>query len=165
MSTRRLAVTANFFLAPAVLALSFGLQGFWLGALAALGLGLGGWIGWREEMEFWNPDIYFTAAMLLSAFGAFLGLMTILLVIAVAAALAGWDLFRFLERINQSGSSEQIEAFEKPHLARLGFALLGGSVTALIVLSAQVQISFAVALVLAGVLIISAGQLIRLLRN
>lgn len=165
MSTRRLAITANFFLTPAVLALSFGLQGFWIGALAALGLGLGGWIGWREEMEFWNPDIYFTAAILLTAFGAFLGLMSILLVIAVAAALAGWDLLRFLERIKQSDSFEKIDAFEKPHLAQLGFTLLGGSVTASIVLSAQVQISFTVALVLAGVLIISVGQLIRLLRN
>jgi hypothetical protein len=91
--------------------------------------------------------------------------MPALLVVAVLGALAGWDLLRFLERINASRSAESIAELEKPHIARLGFALLGGGILAAIALSARIQISFGIALLLAGILIISLGQFVRLFSN
>ncbi len=165
MSARQLAIGANFVLAPGALALAFGLEGYWFLAVIVLSLGIGGWHSWREGLEIWRTDYYFGGLLLIAALGVFFELAPALLLVAVLGALAGWDLLRFLERFEQSFSPEAIVGLEEAHIARLGLALLGGGVLAAAALVAQIQVGFGLALLLAGVLVVSLGRLVRLLRN
>jgi hypothetical protein len=91
--------------------------------------------------------------------------MTYLLLLALLCALGAWDLIRFQRRIEHSPFSEGILKIEKRHLTLLGLVLLGGGIFAGVMLTARMQISFGITLVLGVILIISLGGILRLLRN
>jgi hypothetical protein len=74
-------------------------------------------------------------------------------------------LIRFQRRIEHSPFSESILKIEKRHLTLLGLGLLGGGIFAGVMLTVRMQISFSVTLVLGVILIVSLGEIIRLLRN
>jgi len=147
------------------LVLAYLLEHYWIGSVAALGLGFWGWVGWNKMQSAWIADLFLAGVVLLVMIGGLLDLMTYLLLPAMLAALGSWDLIRFQRRIENSPFSESILKIEKQHLILLGFILMGGCIFAGLMLIARIEISFSVSLVLGVILIISLSQVIRLLRN
>jgi hypothetical protein len=165
MTYRMWMSVVSILIAPVALMLVYGLEQYWIGAAAALGLGLWGLYGWNKVQSAWSADIFFGGVVLLVTIGGLLGLMTYLLLLALLSALGAWDLTRFQRRIGHSPISKSILKIEKQHLTLLGLALLGGGIFAGLMLTARMQISFGITLVLGVILIISMGEIIRLLRN
>lgn len=151
--------------APMALVLAYLLEHYWIGSVAALGLGLWGWIGWKKMQGARIADLFLGGMVLLVMIGGLLHLMAYLLLPALLAALGAWDLIRFQGRIGHPPFSESVLEIEKQHLTLLGFVLLAGGILASLMLIARIQISFSVSLVLGVILIISLGQVVRLLRN
>ncbi len=165
MTYRMMISVVSILIAPVALSLTFGLEQYWVGSVAAVGLGLWGLYGWKKVKSAWSADLFFGGVVLLVTIGGLLGLMTYLLLLALLFALGAWDLIRFQRRIEHSPFSEGILKIEKRHLTLLGLVLLGGGILAVVMLTARMQISFSIMLVLGVILIISLGQIIRMLRN
>jgi len=165
MNYRRLIIATSILTVSLTLSLAFGLEHYWAGSMAALGVGVWGWYGFNKARNVRGIDIYFVGVVLLVTIGGILDLMTVLLFFALIGALGAWDLTRFQKRIEHSPHSESIPLIEKRHLTLLGIALLGGCVLAGIMLNTRAQISFSVTLILGIVLIISLGEIIRIMRN
>ena len=165
MTYRVLILVVSILIAPVALSLAYGLEQYWVGSVAALGLGLWGLYGWKKRQSAWSADLFFGGVVLLVTIGGLLGLMTYLLLLALLSALGAWDLIRFQRRIEHSPLSESILKIEKRHLTLLGLTLLGGGIFAGVMLTVRMQISFSVTLVLGVILIVSLGEIIRLLRN
>ena len=165
MTYRMWMSVVSILIAPVVLMLVYGLEQYWIGAAAALGLGSWGLYGWKKVQSAWSADMFFGGVVLLVTIGGLLGLMTYLLLLALLSALGAWDLIRFQRRIEHSPFCESILKIEKRHLTLLGIALLVGGIFAGGLLTARMQISFGITLVLGVILIISLGQIIRMLRN
>jgi hypothetical protein len=165
MTYRMMISVVSILIAPVALSLTYGLEQYWVGSVAALGLGLWGLYAWKKVQSAWIADLFFAGVVLLVTIGGFLGLMTYLLLLALLCALGAWDLIRFQRRIEHSPFSEGILKIEKRHLTLLGLVLLGGGIFAGVMLTARMQISFGITLVLGVILIISLGGILRLLRN
>ncbi len=90
----------------------------WALGLAALAVGIawGGahWRGWR-----WLPPVAFAALVALSAAGLWRQLPAAWLVVAVAAALAAWDLDSFAARLARFAPGPDHARLVKDHLVRL----------------------------------------------
>ena len=147
------------------LLLAYGLEQFWAGAVAAVGLGFWGWYVLKKGKRAWNIDIFLVGVVILTTAGALLGLRMYLLLPAFLCALTSWDLTRFQARMGDSPTSEKLLDIEKRHLSLLGVAIVGGGVSTVITLAFQFQLSFAVTLILGVILVISLGQIYRLSRN
>jgi len=165
MTYRPLILATSILLASLTLSLSYGLEHYWVGSVAALGVGLWGWYGLKNVQSAWGIDLYLVGMVLLVTIGGLLDLMTILLFLTLLSTLGAWDLIRFQRRIEHSPLSDSIPQIEKQHLKLLGLALLGGGILAGVMLTARLQISFSVTLVLGVILIVSLSGIIRLLRN
>jgi hypothetical protein len=152
-----LSVTALFF--------AYGTETLWLGVIVALGLGFFGWFGQHSQTWSWSIHLFLNGSVTLVIIGALLGLQLYFLLPAVLAALAAWDLARFQQRIKETQSTENVQEIEKRHLRLLALVLGNGGILASIVLTTRLQIGFGVTLVLGVILIISFGQMYRMVNN
>ena len=148
-----------------LLLLAFGLERYWLGAIAAAGLGFWGWYDFKKREWTWGVDIFLVGAVLLVTIGAILELRLYLLLPTLLFALVFWDIARFQMRMADAPASQKLVDIERRHLSLLGVVIAVGGVVAFITLAFQVQLSFAVILILGVVLVISLGQIYRLLRS
>jgi hypothetical protein len=148
-----------------LLLLAFGLERYWVGAIAAAGLGFWGWYDLKKRSWTWAVDLFLVGAVMLVAIGAIMKLRPYLLLPTLLFALVFWDIARFQRRMADSPASQKLMDIERRHLGLLGAVIAVGGVVALVTLAFQVQLSFAVILVLGVVLVISLGQIYRLLRS
>ena len=72
---------------------------------------------------------------------------------------------RFQRRMEEVPGSEFVQKIEKRHLALLTLTLVSGGIFASIVLAIRVQVGFGITLVLGVTLVISLGQIYRMLTN
>lgn len=165
MNYTKQAILASLLTTSITLILAYSLEQYWVGALITVGLGFLDWFGQSKPKWFWLIDLFLAGSMLLITIGALLGLWLGLLLPALLGAVATWDLGRFQQRLRDEPASEIVLQIEKRHLYLLAFALIGGAIFATIVLTFQVQLGFGVTLALGVILIISLGQIYRLLRN
>ena len=147
------------------LLLAYGLEQFWVGAVAAMGLGFWGWYDLKKGKWAWRIDVFLAGVVILATTGALLGLRLYLLLPALLSAITAWDLARFQTRMGDSPTSEKLLDIEKRHLSLLSVAIVGGGVSTAITLAFQFQLSFAITLILGVILVISLGQIYRLSKN
>jgi hypothetical protein len=145
--------------------LAYVLELLWLGAMTAVGLGLLNWFSQYKQKWFWSTHLFLIGIGVLVIFGVLLGLRLYFLLPAILGALAAWDLARFQQRINETQRSAPPKTIEKRHIGLLLLALGIGGILSSMVLVTQVQISFGITLTLGVILVISLGQIYRILRN
>jgi hypothetical protein len=148
-----------------LLLLAFGLERYWVGVIAAAGLGFWGWYDIKKRKWTWAVDMFLVGAVMLVTIGAIMKLRLYLLLPTLLFALVFWDIARFQRRMADSPASQKLTDIERRHLSLLGVVIAVGGVAALITQAIQVQLSFAVILILGVVLVISLGQIYRLLRS
>ena len=148
-----------------LLLLAFGLERYWVGTIAAAGLGLWSWYDFKKREWVWGVDLFLVGAVMLVTIGAILKLRLYLLLPTLIFALVFWDLARFQRRMADSPASQKLVEIESRHLGLLSIVVILGGFAALITLVFQVQLSFVVILILGVVLVISLGQIYRLLRS
>lgn len=165
MRHARWILPVSMLLAALLLLLAFGLERYWVGAIAAAGLGFWGWYDIKKRKWTWAVDMFLVGAVMLVTIGAIMKLRPYLLLPAVLSALVFWDIARFQRRMGNSPPSQKLMDIERRHLGLLGAVIAVGGVVAFITLAFQVQLSFAVILILGVVLVISLGQIYRLLRS
>lgn len=165
MTKRMLIFTVSNLIATVALSLAYGLEQFWVGSIAALGLGLWSWIGLNKVRGAWIADLFLMGVVLLVTIGGLLDLIPYLLFIAILGALGAWDLFRFQKRIEHSPKSEEILQIEKRHIILLGLTLAIGGALAGVLGTVRMQLSFGVTLALGVILIITLGEIIRAVRK
>jgi hypothetical protein len=162
--------TKRFFLAAILIAsialtLAYTIELIWLGAFTAIGLGFLGWFGQNKQEMPWINDLFLAGVVIQAIIGTLLGLRPYLLLPAVIGVLAAWDLARFQQRLADAPISDSVRKIEKRHLSLLALALMSGGIFSGVVLTTRIHISFGIALVLGVILIISLGQVYRLLAN
>jgi hypothetical protein len=148
-----------------LLLLAFGFERYWVGAIAAAGLGLWGWYDMKNREWDWGVDLFLLGAVILVTVGAIMKLRPYLLLPALLLSLVFWDIARFQRRMVDSSASQKLVDIERRHLGLLGVVIAVGGVVTFLTLTFQVQLSFAVILILGVVLVISIGQIYRLLRS
>lgn len=162
--TQRIFLTSVFMAAGALL-LVYGLEQLWLGAITAIGLGFFCWLSLYKQKWSWSAHLFLIGVGVLVIVGVLLGLRLYFLFPAILSALAAWDLARFQQRINDTQGLENLHTIEKRHIGLLLLALGIGGILSGMVLVTQVQISFGITLALGVILIISFGQIYRMLKS
>jgi hypothetical protein len=165
MTYRMLFFRVSILTVIVALFLAFGFEQYWLGSVAALGLGWGGWFGLKKARNAWSADLFLAGVVLLVTIGALLDLITNYLLVAILGALGAWDLIRFQKRIAHSPRSEDILQIEKQHLGFLGLTILIGGSLAVVIGIVRMQIGFGVTLISGVILIIILSEIIRQLKN
>ena len=165
MNYRKSVFLLTLIAASLTLLLAYGMELLWLGAISALGLGLIGWLGQYKQKWSWTIHLFLIGVVVLVMFGVLLDLRLYLLMPALLAALAAWDLGRYQQRLKDVSDSESIQRIEKRHLGLLALALVSGGIIASIVLTTHIQIGFGITLVFGVILVISLGQIYRMLTN
>lgn len=156
------AATLAIGLATLLLALGYALAASWPGAAASLAIG-GAWlVGLRRAWPAAGALGLLGLAGAAAA-GVALGVAGPLALVAVAAALAGWDLERFAARIR--GASGDTAAVERAHLRQLLGILGAGLLLGALALALRLALSFGAALLLAALAIVALGRAFRLLRR
>jgi hypothetical protein len=148
-----------------LLLVAYGMELRWLGGIFAAGFGFLGWFGQHRQKWFWGIHLFLAGILMLVTFGVFLGLRLYFLLPAVLGALTAWDLARFQQRMNKIQDLVHAQKVENRHLVLLGLALGSGGILSGIVLVTRLQIGFGITLVLGVILIISIGQIYRMINN
>ena len=126
------------------------------GALGGLWL-LGVWRGWG-----WTAPLGLGATVALAALGVWMGASGWGALVAVGAALAAWDLQRFLGRLRRAGRVDAEEALVEAHLKRLALVLSVGLGLGGLALSWPVRIGFWWTLLLSLVAVVGLHRALRL---
>ncbi len=158
------ALLAGILVATAALLLAYSLGRFWLGATAALAVGLWGWFGAERKWD-WASDLFLVGVMVLVTLGTLAQLPSFLLLFALLGALAAWDLGRFVQRLRNAPLNSVLPAMEERHLSLLILAIaLGGTLSAagLII---RVPLSFGLTLFLGMALVVLIERTIRRLKS
>ena len=161
MNQLKVLITVTSLIAPLLLSIAFGTQGYLAGIAAAVILGLWGIFDLWRVMPAWSSDVYFWGMVLLSAIGALIGLATYLLLLAVLSALGTWDLIRFSKRIAYAPITAVTTRIAGHHMRLLSFTLLCGGMLGAGMLITRVQISFSIMVILGIILVISLGEIVR----
>jgi hypothetical protein len=134
-------LTASVTLAAIALVLAYALNGHYL--MAALLLVMG--VLWLLDFERrWNnlASVVLIVFALFCILGYWLQLSMPLLVLALAAALGGWDLDHFSRRMERDLPVMNINRLERHHLQQLGTVLGAGLVIGEAVLLIQLTLNF-----------------------
>ena len=107
------------------------------------------WLYVRRRSAFWSASILLLASVLLAAIGITIGLSLILMLVACSAALISWDLIQFNHRMVESSLHAADALVEKYHIQSLAFAASAGLLLALIGSSINLNLPFAVIVLLA----------------
>lgn len=123
------------------------------------------WAYGHQQHWRWVTPLAFIALTVSAAAGTFWGVAPIWLLVAVAAALAAWDLDHFTHRLSSVEESTYTRALARQHFTRLAIAAAAGLGLGIIALNVQVELSFRWAIGLALALFIGLGQVVRRLRR
>lgn len=127
--------------------------------VAAAVLGVLGWVGALRHWS-WSTHVVFVGQVGLVAAAAWVGAPLGWLLPALLAALAAWDLDRFVRRVTPHQAPPIVEALEviqRRHLIALGATLIGGGALSGLGLLARAPLGFGVTLALALALAILLG--------
>jgi len=145
--------------------LAYVVNSYWLGALVAMSLGFLGWFGQYKQRWPWSIHLFLSGTVVLVIIGVIIGLNLYFFLPAILSAMAAWDLARFQQRVIDTQGLENIPNVEKRHLSLLALSLGSGGIFAGVVLTMRIQFNFGITLVLGVILIISFGQIYRIVNN
>ena len=165
MKSTKLVFLISILTASLTLLLAYATDLRWMGAVSAAGLGLMGWLGQYKQKWSWTIHLFLAGVVILIMFAVLVGSKLYLLLPALLGTLAAWDVGRFQRRMEEVPGSEFVQKIEKRHLALLTLTLVSGGIFASIVLAIRVQVGFGITLVLGVTLVISLGQIYRMLTN
>jgi hypothetical protein len=146
-------------IAALALALGYASQALWAGAGICLAIGLL-WLGSRLRGWDWAADPCLAGWAGMAAFGAWQGLPASLLLLAVVAALAAWDLDHFAARLRCAGVIAQRAELGRAHLRQLAIVAGIGLLLGAIALSLRVDLTFGWAILIATLAIFSLSRMI-----
>lgn len=152
-------VLISIILATLALGLGYGLNLHWMPALLIAGLGILWLVGqWRRWA--WTTTFGLVSFIGLAAGGIWRALPPIWMLIGTVAALAAWDLARFLQRMEQVEQVGDRSTLSRAHLQRLlvvtGLGLLPGGLAA----GAQLKLNFGWAVLLGFLMVVSLSWVI-----
>jgi hypothetical protein len=131
-------------------------------ALAGLSLVLAVLWGWLDRRSYvWLPGTGLAVYLFFAAAGVLAGLPPTLMLICAVAALAAWDLERFLSRLKRVPADVHSAGLEKAHLHRLAWVLLVGFGLGVLALNLQFQIGLLPTAILALVIVYTLGRVVR----
>jgi len=165
MKSAKLVFLVSILAASLALLLAYATDLRWMGAVTVVGLGLMGWLGQYRQKWSWTIHLFLAVVVVLIMFGVLVGLKLYLLLPALLGALAAWDAGRFQRRMEGVPGSEFVQKIEKRHLFLLTLTLVSGGIFASIVMAIRIQVGFGITLVLGVILVISLGQIYRMLTN
>jgi hypothetical protein len=155
---------ASIVLATGVLALGYGLVGWWLGAILVVAAGviwgIGVWRRWK-----WTAYLSFIFPIGAAAVGYWLGMRHLFMLFGVCASLAAWDLDRFQWRFRSLKHDEAIMAMEKVHIYRLSLVIGAGLLVSVVGLQVNVKPAFGIVLVTSMLMIIALNRALSLFRR
>ncbi|MBN2149010.1 MAG: hypothetical protein JW726_16615 [Anaerolineales bacterium] len=126
-------------LAAGALALGYGLGEAWIGTALFGLLGVSGWLGLRKVSNL--GSLLYLILMAGSVYGMFLGLSRLVMLIALVAALAFWDLDAFYVRLKWVNGNTHSQPLVRGHLRRLGWVLGLGFVLGLVGISFEINLT------------------------
>ena len=151
--------------AALAVALGYALIEFWLYALGIFVLGLlwagGIWFNRNEVIS-----LGFVTFVTIAAYGLYLHVAALWMLIGVVAALIGWDLARFQRRLDsQAGSPLATSQLKTIHLSRLaavsGLGLLLGAAS----MALQIDLTLGWAVLLGLLMVVSLSWVVRRIRS
>ena len=154
---------ASLILAACALVIAYGIGNLWGWAILIAGLGILGGFGPSSLRVRFNR-LWLLGFVIAAVNGILSGLPALLLLVAVLASLAYWDLEGFNQRLSRVDPSDATRSLEKSHIRRLLIALGLGLVASLIGLSIRTDLSIIWAILLGLVIVISLQMGIRALQ-
>ncbi|MCP4536134.1 MAG: hypothetical protein GY832_03220 [Chloroflexi bacterium] len=153
-------------LATGVLALGYGLSGFWIGAALVTVHGFLWLIGQRHDWG-WMASPMLVLFLIAASIGLRLNVQDGWMLLGMVAALSAWDLDHFVQRLSRVGQDcvEETHNLERRHLERLlivnGLSLLFGMVA----LGIEVEFGFGTVLLLGLLAILGLSRVVGILRR
>lgn len=158
------ALTLSIILASSTLAVGYGLEGLWLPTAAVLSLG-GVWLFAQRAKWGWMAWLMLTLLTLAAAVGASFGVNAVLMLVGLIASLSAWDLDGFVRQLRTVDKVEHESVLQRRHLRRLLVVDILGLLSGILALAVEVELSFALALVLGLVALIALSRAIGLFRR
>lgn len=152
----------SIILATSVLALGYGLGGFWIPAILMLAMGSLWLLGRRTSCR-WSASVMLILLVIAAAIGLRMDLEPALMLFGVVAALSAWDLDHFARRLTEAGRVEQEQALTRHHLRRLLIVDAVGLLLGAVALLIRVDLSFGVVLLLALLALLGLSRAISFL--
>ena len=154
-----IALILSILLGTASLAMGYGQAGVtdytrWFLLLAAL------WLFAHFRKWYWFSSIALLVVIVAAAYGVWLGVPTVWMVLGAVGGLLGWDLSDFARRLSMASPMDDTRSLERRHLERAGIvAALGLGLALLSVFLRFERLAFEVAV---GLLLLAALGLTRL---
>ena len=147
-----------------VLALGAGylIGGSWVGALVVTGIG-GMWL--LAHLIGNHPAGNLLAWLSLTgaaAIGVAIDLPAGLMLVAAVAALCGWDVAHYEQRLGEAARVDPFGALDRQHMSRLALTAAAGLALGAMALLIRVDLGFGVAFALAIAAVVLLSQLVRL---
>lgn len=151
-------------LAAAVLAMGYGLNSLWSGAVVALVVGalwlVGQWRKWG-----WVGSVALVLLVAVAAVGQMGDVGSGWMLVGVVVSLVAWDLDRFVRRMRVAGHVEGIDVLERRHLWRLLIVAGAGLFLGAVALSIKIRLGFAVAFLLAFLAVLGLSRVVGFLQR
>ncbi len=161
--TRRSLITAVC-LGAGLLALACAWRGLWLETGAALALGLF-WLASGKRSWAWAADAALAALVVLAVRAVYADAQPVIVLAALVAALAAWDLDHFARRLGALANNKDTQPLVRRHLARLAAVGALGLALAMVALSVHVHLGAGVVLLVGLLAILGLAQAVRFLRQ
>jgi hypothetical protein len=157
-------LVASIVLATVTLSTAYASAGYFIVAAAAIIFGM---LWLLDHKQRWDhlASIMLALFTLSCAFGYWLQLYMPLLVLALTAALVGWDLDHFQRRMQHSVNPEQFERIEKQHIRYVLLVCGTGLLIAEGTLLVRIQLNFWVAFIAALLVLFGLTRTIALIRR
>ncbi len=157
-------LTFSTLIAAGALALGYGLNARFLGALFFVALGLLWLVAQRYR---WLPvaSLGLLGLTIGAVLGALYGVKGGWLLVGITTALVAWDLHHFVQHVQASENLENLRALERAHLWRLGGVVGVGLLLSTLALTIRLTLRFSVILILVLVAFFGLSRLVRYLRR
>ena len=155
---------ASTILAAAVLAVGYGVNGLWVGALVCLALG-DLWLLAQRRAWGWGASVVLVFLTGLAAIGVWLNVSPDWMLVGAVIVLCTWDLDHFVQRMSEAGHVEGALELERSHLQRLLLVALLGLLLGAIALRIKITLGFGAALLLALLAVLALSRAIQAMRR
>jgi hypothetical protein len=136
----------------------------WPLALTVLGLGLLWGLGqWQQRRELDTP--LFLAFIALAALGIYRGVSPFWPFLGTVAALATWDLSRFMDYLGQAEDIEAEATLQQSHLQHLQLTIILSLLLGSAALFFQMNLNFGSAVLLSLLMVVSLSLAVRFIRQ